>query len=140
MENTLRPVESVPFQATEYPITVAEVPQASEMLDELLGDEQRDELVDCLAFQPDIGEPLGDCSRVRTNVFAFDTVGGKSEVTVVYFFHDLNMPLYILAVYEGEKEFSPDSLEEETMNRLAAELVQTSIKDARRAFKSSARS
>lgn len=138
MKNTLRPVEAVPFQATEYPITVAEVPQASEMLDGLLEEKQRDELVDCLAFQPDIGEPLGECARVRTNVFAFDTHGGCSEVTVVYFFHDLNMPLYILAVYEGEKQLAPNSLEVSTMNSLAAELVQTSMKGAKRALNSSA--
>ena len=104
------------------------------MLDGLLTEKQRDELVDCLAYQPDVGESLGECYGVRTNVFAFDTSSGASEVTVIYFFHDLNMPLYILAVYEGHIQFSPDSLEESTMNSLAAKLVQTCIKDARRAF------
>ncbi|MFL4468865.1 hypothetical protein ACERZ8_02890 [Tateyamaria armeniaca] len=138
MSKILKSVPGVPFMATDYPITVAEVPQATVMLEELLTECQRDELVDCLAYQPDVGEPLGKLSQVRTNVFAFETANGFDEITVVYFFHDLNMPLYILAVYEGERVSGPTTREEITMERLAAELVQTSIKDARKASNSSA--
>lgn len=129
----LREVKKVPFSATDYPITVAEVPQASSMFDEILTWKERDELIDCLAFQPDVGEPLGTCPGVRTNVFEFGEEGAAREITVVYFFHDLNMPLYVVAAYEGQREFLPNSWEEKTMNSIAAELVRTCIKEAKRA-------
>jgi len=127
---TLTPVETVAFKATDYPIAVAEVPQASEMLDRLLSAKQKDELVDCLAFQPDVGEPLGDTSVVRTNVFEFEISNGCNEVTIVYFFHDLNMPLFILAAYEGGEVPAMSSKEETKMNTLAAEIVQEYRKSA----------
>lgn len=129
----LREVEKVTFLATDYPITVAEVPNATAMLDALLDQRQRDELIDCLAFQPDVGETIGGCYGVRRNVFAFGTNEEARDVTVVYFFHDLNMPLYVLAVYEGDRHFEPDTWEEETMNSIAAELVRTSMKGAKTA-------
>ncbi|MEW2918027.1 hypothetical protein AB1A64_13220 [Ruegeria sp. ANG10] len=125
-------VNEVSFSATDYPITVAEVLQASEMLDRLLSWEERDQLVDCLAYQPDVGEHLVGGSGVRFNVFEFGDGEACRDVTVVYLFHDLNMPLYVLAVYEGEKVFRPESDEEETVNNLAAGIVHNWIKGAKK--------
>ena len=120
----LRPVPKVPFSATDYPITVAEVPNASAMLDELLSEEERDELVDCLAFQPDVGQPVEDCVGVRRNVFEFGSEENAIEITVFYFFYDLNMPLYVLATYFGDEEVTPSKEDEKIMNDLAARLVE----------------
>jgi len=132
--NLLKAIENVPFAANEYPITVAEVSLASEMMDKFLSVEQRDELVDCLAFQPNVGEAISASSMVRRNVFEFEDSGGKAfEVSAFFFFHDLNVPLYILAVYIGDYEVQPNEREVETMNKLAAELVEHSRNCAIRA-------
>lgn len=129
----LRTIDNVPFSATDYPITVAEVSQATVMMDKMLSATQRDELVDRLAYQPNVGEVLGKCAGIRSRIFEFETSCEKKEVTVIFFFHDLNMPLYILAVYIGEKVFSPKPWEENEMNSIAAELVQACIKGAQKA-------
>lgn len=121
----LKAIEKVPFAANDYPITVAEVRTASKKMDALLSIEQRDELVDCLAFQPNVGEIISASSMVRRNVFEFEDVLGRAfEITVFFFFFDLNVPLYILAVFEGDYDVKPTEQETETMNKLAAKLVE----------------
>lgn len=129
----LREVSNLPFSASDYPITVAEVPSASEALDRILKSCEREEVVDGLAYQPDNGECIPNCPGYRSRVFEFEDENSKRAVTVVYFFHDLNMPLYVLAAYKGEVEIQPQSWEEETMNSLAAQLVQTCHRGAERA-------
>lgn len=130
----LREVSNLPFCASDYPITVAEVSAACETLDRLLINSEREELINGLAYQPDNGENVNGCPGYRSRVFEFEDGVQFRSVTVVYFFHDLNMPLYVVAAYEGEVEIRPQSWEEETMNSLAAQLVQACHKGADRAL------
>ena len=130
----LRSVPNVPFAATDYPITIAEVPSASTALDRLLNEEERDEIISCLAFHPEIGETIEDTGGYRCNLFEFGEGMENRLIRVVYFFFDLNMPLYVLAVSQGGQELILSSGEKTEMKELAAVLVTQNKKSAKKAL------
>jgi len=117
----LKPLQQVPFTATDYPISVAEMPTASKKLDKLLSENERAKMTDCLAFEPDVGEPLLGGSGIRK--FEFESEENNCTLSIAYFFHDLNIPLFIIAVQKGEMQIPLSTREEETLMKLSRGII-----------------
>jgi hypothetical protein len=88
-----------------YPITLAEMESYSRDADEWFKYEEHERLKEFLALHPESGDVipgLGGVRKLRWPIKNRSKNGGG--VRIVYYFRDLNMPLYLLALYrEGER-------------------------------------
>lgn len=109
--------------AGSYPISVAEMQSYSDDADKLFTEEEHDRLRERLAFAPDAGDIIAGTGGVRTLLWPYKgRRGRRREALVVYFFRDLNMPLYLLAVFaNGKCEF--DEACREQMEKLVEQLI-----------------
>ncbi len=63
----------------------------------LMDDEERAELVDYLAYNPTAGLVVPGTGGVRKLRWGLEGRGKRGGARVIYFFHDKDMPLYLLA-------------------------------------------
>lgn len=120
----LEVIPTVPWLAGDYPIVVAELRSASKELERLLSESERNELIDFLAFHPEGGDVMPCTGGVRKARWPFRDKGKSKGLRVIYYFHDLNMPLYILAVYSKGEILRPTKREEKDMRQLVKTLVR----------------
>lgn len=109
----------------QYPITIAEMPTYSQDTERLFSEEEHERLKERLAFSPDTGDVIRGTDGVRRLLWPYkDRRGRLREALILYFFYDLNMPLFLLAVLDdGECEFDDGWREEmaELVKQLVAE-------------------
>lgn len=109
--------------AGSYPISVAEMQSYSADADKIFSEEEHDRLRERLAFAPDTGDIIAGTGGVRKLLWPYKGRRGRDrEALVVYFFRDLNMPLYLLAIFADGKCDFDDACREE-MERLVNQLV-----------------
>ena len=111
-------IPRVEWRANEYPITIAELHSATKELERLLTDNERNRLIDFLALNPECGDKMPRTGGVRKMRWPYASKGKRGGLRVIYFFHDLNMPLYILAVYSKGEILRPTANEERQMSSL----------------------
>ena len=92
----LEVIPTVPWLAGDYPIAIAELRSASKDLERLLSERERDQLIDFLAFHPEGGEIMPGTGGVRKTRWPYKGKGKSRGLRIIYYFHDLNIPLYIL--------------------------------------------
>jgi hypothetical protein len=95
--------------AEVYPITLAEMHTYSVDADRLFKGDEHERMKDFLAVHPELGEMIAGTHGVRR--LLWPTAPRKARMQVIYYFHDLNMPLYLLAVFgpgEWIEEFDED--------------------------------
>lgn len=104
-----------------YPITLAEMATYAKDADDLFSIDEHEELKGFLAVNPESGDVIPGTGGVRQLLWPIQADG--SEKQIIYYFRDLNMPLYLLAVYaKGEHVEFIDGLEIE-VEKLVCELV-----------------
>ena len=82
------------------PITVVETPEFLSATRKLLTEEERAVLVDYLAHNPTAGELITGTGGVRKLRWKVPGRGKRGGARIIYYFRDLNMPLYLIAVYK----------------------------------------
>lgn len=96
--------------------TIAELPEYQRRAEKLLSDEERQRIVDCLAFQPKAGDLIRGTGGIRKLRWKREGHGKRGGVRVVYYYYDETIPLYLLTVFgKGEK----DNLTKAERNELA---------------------
>lgn len=83
------------FDASEYWITVVELDEFVEAADEWLSPTEIEGLITCVSVRPDDGTVIPDTGGLR--IMAWPACGDASP-EVIYFFRDLNMPVYLVTV------------------------------------------
>ena len=64
-----------------------------------------DELVDYLAFHPTAGDVIPGSGGIRKLRWKLEGRGKRGGARVIYFFHDMEMPLYLFTAYaKNERE------------------------------------
>jgi hypothetical protein len=92
------------FNAGNYMISIAEVKAFITDADKIFTVEELDELRTHLAQFPDSGDIIPDTGGVRKLRHGAKGQGKRGGARVIYYFRDLNVPVYLLAVYtKGEK-------------------------------------
>jgi hypothetical protein len=123
-KTVLKVVVTVPWRANVYPIAVAELKSASQDLAKHLTEDERSRLIDFLAFNPEGGEVLPGTGGVRKTRWRYKENGRSRRIRILYYFHDLNMPLYVLAAYGRGEVLRLTKREEQEMRRLVNTLVK----------------
>ncbi|WP_426034189.1 addiction module toxin RelE [Cypionkella sp. TWP1-2-1b2] len=111
------------FDPDNYPITIAELTHVRRELDSVLTEDEKDRMIDWLALNPTAGDIIVATNGVRKCRWSYGRQGKRGGLRILYYFRDLNMPIYILAVYKKNEKLSITAGEKQMMRKLVEELV-----------------
>jgi hypothetical protein len=106
-----------------YPITIAEMETYQSAADEWFKNEEGERLKEFLAFHPESGEIIpgtGGCRRLR---WPIKSRGKNPSVRIVYYFRDLNMPLYLFSLHRPGEVIDLGPKRRQALEALINELV-----------------
>lgn len=112
------------LKTVRYPITIAELVTYSQDADKVFTEHEHERLKEHLAFLPDFGDIIAGTGGVRKLVWLLrDRRGRERTAYILYFFRDLNMPLYLLAIYSQSDWRDLDEATREELSKLVEQLV-----------------
>ena len=94
----------------------------------LMKDEERAELVSYLAYHPVAGVMIPGTGGVRKLRWGLEDRGKRGGARVIYFFHDEDMPLYLMTAYAKNERQNLSQAEIKTLQKLARILVDMNRK------------
>jgi len=106
------------------PITVVETHGFLAATKKLMGDLERAELVEYLAYHPAAGDVIPNSGGARTVRWGLEGRGKRGGARVVYFFHHLEMPLYLFTAYAKNEREDLDQSELKTFKKLSEILME----------------
>ena len=89
----------------------------------LMGDEKRTELIDYLAWNPTAGNVIPGSGGVRKIRWGLEGRGKRGGARVIYFFHDMEMPLLLLKAYAKNDRADLSSDELKAMRQFTKQMV-----------------
>lgn len=104
-------------------ITVVETPSYLRRAEKLLSESERAEVVTLVAEDPECGALLRGTGGVRKVRFAREGGGKSGGFRVVYFFHDMDMPLYLLTIFAKNTKSKLSQAETNQLRELTRALV-----------------
>ena len=110
--------------AEPIPVTVVETPEFLSATRKLLNDEERAQLVDYLAMNPDAGNLIAGTGGVRKVRWALPGRGKRGGARVIYFYHDTGMPLFALAAYAKNERSDVSQQDRNDFKRFTSQLVE----------------
>ena len=111
------------FAAIDYPIRIAELGPFRKEAPELWTEEEVQNLRDYLALNPEAGDIVIGTGGVRKLRWRISGRGKRGGARVIYYFRDLNMPLYLISVYKKTERDTPTQAEKNVLRKLVEELV-----------------
>lgn len=108
------------FDASNYWITVVELPQFEASASAILTAEEIEGLIAYVAQKPDDGRVLLDTGGLRSLKWP---ACRRNGATLVYYFRDLNMPVYLLTVLEPGERCRFTKAEKAMMRALVDDIV-----------------
>lgn len=106
-----------------YPITLAEMETYARDADVVFKIEEHERLKEFLAMHPEHGDVIPGTDGIRRMRWPIKYLRNVPRVRVVYYFRDLNMPLYLLALYRQGERIKLTARWKGEMKRLVDELV-----------------
>jgi hypothetical protein len=106
------------------PITVAELPLFQRLARDVWDDVEREAFVDFIARNPEAGDVIPETGGVRKVRWGRQGSGKRGGARVIYFYHDRQMPLFLLLAYAKaqREDMTPD--QKKLVRTLAAALRQ----------------
>jgi hypothetical protein len=77
-----------------------------------------------LGVRPLAGDVIEGSGGVRKLRWRLGNAGKRAGVRVIYYYHDRDMPIYLLAVYAKSEKLTVNDVEKATMRRFVKELVR----------------
>jgi len=111
------------FNAGAYGITIAELPLFEAEAKAVFTEPEYESLILFLADHPDAGDLIPDTGGVRKLRWRARGQGKRGGARVIYYFRDLNAPLYLLAVYAKGEKLNLTEAEKKQMRRLVDQIV-----------------
>lgn len=81
------------------PITVAETPSFTRLAEKIWSEDERAELVDYVAHNPEAGDVIPGTGGIRKLRWARLGSGKRGGTRVIYFYYRPDCPLYLLLAY-----------------------------------------
>ena len=105
-------------------LTVIETPSFLRDAKKLLDDEEREALVNYLSSNPNAGVLVKGTGGIRKVRWARDDAGKSGAYRVIYFFHSMEIPLFILNVFAKNEKANISQAERNELKKLAGLLVK----------------
>lgn len=106
------------------PITVVETHEFISSTRKLMDDGDREELVKYLAYNPMAGDVMPGTGGVRKLRWGLEGRGKRGGARVIFFFHDLEMPLYLLTAYAKNEQENLSQADCRKMHQVAKQIVE----------------
>jgi hypothetical protein len=105
--------------------TIVELPEYLRQAERLLSERERQVLVDYLAVHPKAGVIMQGTGGIRKLRWARAGMGKRGGVRVIYYYHNEQIPLYLLTVFgKGAKDDLTPS-ERHALRALVRTLIET---------------
>lgn len=111
------------FRANDYMITIVELRSFQADADGIFTEKERDDLTDFIAANPHFGDVIPGTGGVRKIRWGAGASGKRGGARVIYYFRDLNIPVFLLAVYKKGEKMNLTMAERDQMRRLVDHLV-----------------
>lgn len=116
---------SMIFMRRQYPIVIAETLPFQRACKKLMSDEELSGLIGHVAFHPEGGDVIQNTHGVRKLRWDRPGMGKSGGLRVLYFYHDLNMPLYLLNVYAKSNVENISEADKKIIRKYVKVLVDT---------------
>jgi len=107
------------------PVTVAEIDTFIRQSDDVWLDDERMEFVDFIARNPEAGAVIPETGGVRKVRWSRQGTGKRGGVRVIYFYHRVDAPLYLLMVYAKARKENLSGIEKKAVRALTVALKRT---------------
>jgi len=101
-------------------ITVVETTMFLRQADKIWSDEERAALVDHMARNPEAGDVIPGTGGVRKMRWGRAGSGKRGGARVIYFYHDMDRPLYLLLAYAKAQASDLNADEKKIVTAIAA--------------------
>jgi len=108
----------------DNPIGLIETKEFEERSERLLEEQERTALFAYLAQHPDAGVVIPETGGVRKVRWAGRGKGKRGGVRVIYYFHNLDMPLVLITLYAKGQKSDLTAQEKKQIRRAIPELVE----------------
>ena len=105
--------------------TVVELPEYLRQAERLLSAQARTDLVDYLAAHPKAGVIMRGTGGIRKLRWARAGMGKSGGVRAIYYYHDEQMPLYLLTMFGKGTKDNLTQAEQNALRRLVRTLIAT---------------
>ena len=105
-----------------YMITVAETEPYQRKVGRLLSEDEKTELIAYLSMNPNAGVLIQGTGGIRKLRWARSGQGKSGGVRIIYYYHNEEMPLYLLALF-GKNEKANISMEEKILLSKAVRIL-----------------
>jgi hypothetical protein len=112
------------FGVTNYGITIVELLSFQNDADKIFNDQEREDLSDFISANPYFGDVIPGTGGIRKLRWRARGSGKRGGARVIYYFRDLNMPVFLLAVYAKGEKMNLTMHERELMQRIVESLVR----------------
>jgi hypothetical protein len=106
-------------------ITVVETRRFITDAKECLVDEERENFINHIARNPTAGVIIPETGGVRKVRWRASGRGKRGGVRVIYYYHDNQIPLFLLTAYAKAQKEDLSAKEKTAMRRLVKEIVKT---------------
>ena len=106
------------------PVSVIEQAGFRHRASELLTLAEQDAVVDLVAYEPTCGDLIPGTGGLRKVRIAVSGRGKRGGARVVYYFHDADMPVFLLALYAKNEKDDLTETEKKEFSGLTKELVR----------------
>jgi hypothetical protein len=108
---------------TATPMTVVETEEFLRAAKPLFSDEERGRLVDFLAMNPEAGLIMAETGGVRKLRWAMEGRGKRGGARVIYYYHNLKRPLFILSAFPKNEKANLNKAERSALKRAVSTII-----------------
>lgn len=105
--------------------TVVELPEYLRRAERLLSEHERQELVDYLVERPKAGVIIRGTGGIRKLRWARTGMGKRGGVRVIYYYHNEQIPLYLLTLFGKGAKDDLNPSERRALRDLVRTLIET---------------
>jgi hypothetical protein len=115
------------FNAGSYYIAISELQAFIDDAETIFTRDEYENLVMFLANHPDAGEVIPGTGGIRKVRWPARGQGKRGGARVIYYFRDLNMPVYLLAAYAKGEKINLTAGEKKAMRKAVDLIVEASM-------------
>ena len=105
-------------------LTVVETPSFLRDAKKLLDDEEREAIVNFLSSSPNAGVLIKGTGGIRKIRWAREDSGKSSAYRVIYFFHSMEIPLFMLNIFAKNEKSDISQAERNELRQLSGLLIK----------------
>ena len=105
-------------------ITVAETLPFLRQAASLWGEAEHDAFVNYIAANPEAGDVIPDSGGIRKVRWSRPGTGKRGGVRVIYFYHDMEMPLLLLKAYAKNEQEDLSQVQLKKMQQFTKHMVE----------------